>query len=49
MFCDIVFLNPVAWWGSDVWDGTGTTDEHRVAPKGRTNSADNAIMEQPKL
>ncbi len=46
-FIDVVFLNNVAWWGGDLWDGTGTTYNHKNAPNGRTNSDDNAIMNQP--
>ena len=47
---DAVVFNNIAFWGSDVWDGTGTTDPHENAPKGRTNEkGKNALMDQPNL
>ena len=46
---DLVIFNNVAWWGSDVWDGTGTTYDHKDAPNGRTNEGGNKVMEQPQL
>lgn len=46
---DEVVFNNVAWWGSDLWDGTGTTFDHKDAPNGRTNEGGNKIMEQPNL
>ena len=47
--CDLVIFNNVAWWGQDVWDGKGTTFDHKNAPNGRNNKAGNALMEQPQM
>ena len=44
---DLVVLNNVAWWGGDIWNGTGTTYDHKNAPNGRTNKGDNKLMDQP--
>lgn len=44
---DLVVLNNVAWWGADIWNGTGTTYDHKNAPNGRTNQAGNKLMDQP--
>lgn len=44
---DVVFLNNVAWWGGDIWNGTGTTYNHKNAPNGRTNKEGNKLMDQP--
>jgi hypothetical protein len=48
-FVDLIVFNTVAWWGQDVWDGTGTTFDHKGAPNARTNEGGNKIMEQPQL
>lgn len=39
MIVDAVVLNNVAWWGDDVWDGTGSTYDHKDAPNGANNSS----------
>ena len=49
MIADEVVFNMVAWWGQDVWDGKGTTYDHKNAPNGKNNKAGNAIMEQPQM
>ena len=46
---DMIVFNNVAWWGQDLWDGTGTTFNHEKAPNGRTNTPGNKLMEQPNL
>ena len=44
---DEVVLNNVAWWGGDIWNGTGTTYDHKNAPNGKNNKGDNKLMDQP--
>ncbi len=34
---DMVVLNNVAWWGNDIWQGKGSTFEHKDAPNGKNN------------
>jgi hypothetical protein len=46
---DAVVFNNVAWWGQDVWNGKGTTYNHKSAPNGANNATGNHIMEQPQL
>lgn len=47
---DGIVFNNVAWWGSDVWDGKGTTTKHTNAPNGKgMEGKKNGIMEQPNL
>jgi hypothetical protein len=50
MIVDAVVFNNVAWWGADLWNGTGTTYDHKNAPNGKNNKpGTNKIMEQPQL
>ena len=44
---DVVVMNNWAWWGYDVWDGTGTTFKHNNAPNGRTNEEGRGALETP--
>lgn len=34
------FINGYYFWGIDLWDGTGTTYDHRDFPNGRTNDGE---------
>jgi hypothetical protein len=35
---DMVVMNNMAFWGEDVWDGTGSTFDHKDAPNGKGNT-----------
>lgn len=44
---DVVVMNNWAFWGYDVWDGTGTTFKHTNAPMGKGNEPGHEMLENP--